>query len=189
MCTNSNKPAPKMNPPEEIKRDIELLLFLFKTSKSFFMFINKDDIGKIEIGPYKIREELEAYVRFDKEISEEIRELNNSVGHYLNQNFIIRLYSLLNYHNVLGSLKKLDKNVPGWEDIDILRRLRHKFGHALGKYNKGNGDDLKLWESIQTKYKPGIPETEDYAINQDKVINPIIKSIYRYIDAKYRMEN
>ena len=174
-----------MSSMEEIRKEIMTILDYFKRSKAYFRYIGDKDIGKVKLPPYNILPNVKQYLEYDQPITIEFQEKQNSIGHFLNQNICIRLLALLESHQVIGNSEKINKNLKGWEDLEVLRRLRHRFAHSSGKYNSEKVKDRKLMEVLMSRYKPCSVEPSDFPINQDKVIYPIVKGVLQYTEAKF----
>ena len=170
---------------EDLRNEINIILDYFKRSKAFFQYIEDKYVTKRKLPPYNIVPGVQQLIEYDTPITKEFQERQNSIGHYLNQNFCIRLYAVLNSHHVVGDKENIDKNLSGWEDLDILRRLRNRFAHSSGKYDSGESDDKILMEKLMLKYEPCPKEPPDFPINQDKVIYPITKAVLQYAEAKF----
>jgi len=171
----------------DLRNEINTILDYFKRSKAFFQYIGDEYVNERKLTPYNIAPGVQQFTEYDKPITKEFQERQNSIGHYLNQNFCIRLLAVLNSHHVVGDKKEesIDQNLPGWEDLEILRRLRHRFAHSSGKYDSRDSDDKKLMQALMLKYEPCPKEPPDFPINQDKVIYPITKAVLQYAEAKF----
>jgi hypothetical protein len=112
----------------------------------------------------------------------QIQELNN-LSHWLNQNFIIRVHSILDCHGISGSAS-IRTDLPGHEDVDILRRLRDVFSHTDGRYRPEDPDHKRLYDRIINHF--GLDQrnySEDqgkFPIPIDKVLVPIAEACKRH---------
>jgi len=70
----------------------------------------------------------------------------NEIAHWINENFVLRLYAVLESHRLFQP--EIRKDIAGHEEMDILRRLRNKIGHGSGKYDPSDTDKLKLYERL-----------------------------------------
>jgi hypothetical protein len=68
-------------------------------------------------------------------IPPEFIDRHNRLGKWINQNAIIRLYGILNYH---GFLKNIDHTISGWQEVDLMNLFIHtapsKQGCVFPKY-------------------------------------------------------
>jgi len=86
----------------KIGQEINTLLVYFKHSKAFFRYIGDNYVGKTELPPYNIALGYQQFIMFNNPITKDFQERHNSVGHYLNQNILIRLFAILNSNDVVG---------------------------------------------------------------------------------------
>jgi hypothetical protein len=68
-------------------------------------------------------------------LTEKYIQTNNEIGHWLNQNFIVRLYAMLESHQIVSEEIKIDQKLKGWKELDLVRRLRRIFAHSSGRYD------------------------------------------------------
>lgn len=74
------------------------------------------------------------------------------VPHWLNQNFVLRLYGILDEYQIITAGKE-QKNIY----TDILARLRHKVGaHSRGFRNSDKAESKKLTHLIQQHLDSGV---------------------------------
>ena len=108
----------------------------------------------------------------------------NDMAHHMNQNFIVRLCSLLESKNIMSKAVKIDKSLPGNKDLDILRRLRHVFAHSSGKYNPKDKKQKKLYNDLNAHYDPKPLDLEDFTLSIDTVLQPMLVNCRKYLEAK-----
>ena len=116
-------------------------------------------------------------------------DTNNQLTLWLNQNYIVRLCSLLDSHNLWTKTNPIENSIKGAEFIHILKALRHKFAHGSGIFKRANKKhkeiydrivalcnltekDLEFWHS----YHPN-----DFPLSIDKVLIPITNGCKSYI--------
>lgn len=157
--------------------------------RSHFPYIGPELIGSNKIQS-KSFYEIHGYsyeINLNKKITPEIRELFNSRSHWLNQNVIIRLYSLLNKYDFVGdeeSKIKIDNTSPGSQEVDFVRRLRNIFGHSSGKYNSNRSDHRKLRKELIEYFDIQLSNRE-FPLSINDVIVPLFEGCKKYIEAKY----
>lgn len=91
---------------------------------------------------------------------------------------------MLDYHNIVSDNQKIDPQLPGSNEVDILRRLRKLFSHTSGKYNPNNKEEKKLVNRIIEHFDLKISEPHDFPISIDTVVTPIVIKTKEYIKAK-----
>lgn len=111
--------------------------------------------------------------------SDDINGMHKS-GHYMNCSFIVRLHALLDYYKIFSD--KLDESIDGFEDVNILRRLRNKIVHSTGKYNSDNPDDKKLYERMEDHYDLKTPPNhpDEWRLPIDTVLEPMFEGCKKY---------
>ena len=170
---------------KDVIQQIDGLYQFFRYSRSFIPFINPNLAGQKPSLPFNISKNVRSQIDFNEPLSEDFISFNNQTGHFLNQNFLIRLYDLLKYHQIVSAKEKINKNLPGSDEIDILRRLRRLFSHTSGKYDKDDQEKDKLAKRIISHFKLQITEPNDFPISIDTVIAPIVTKTKEYIRAKF----
>jgi hypothetical protein len=78
-------------------------------------------------------------------ITAEFIERNRRLGKWINENTIIRLYGIMNYY---GFLEKTDQTLPGWREVDLMRRMRNAFTKTPLNYRPEDPDDIRLREEV-----------------------------------------
>jgi hypothetical protein len=173
-----------MKSNKEVLKDILILDSYFRHSKKFFRFIEDKDINKYETQPYNLSTKAKFIIRFNKPITKELQMLHSKVGHYLNQNYLIRLYELLKANEIAG--KNINKKLIGSENIEDLHLLRNKFAHRLGKYEPNCKDDKNLLNILITRYKEEHIVKDEFPISQDKTIRDIMHGIVKYLNGEVK---
>jgi hypothetical protein len=98
-------------------------------------------------------------------------DLNNRVAHWLNENFVIRLYALL---QTFGVAKIDDPEAPGYDHYRIVRRLRDKLAHgSAGHYHQKDAADRDALERLQ-RVCPGFVSPSDYEGRFDLSISDVL---------------
>lgn len=117
---------------------------------------------------------------------ERIREVNG-IGYWINQNYVIRVYALLDSYGVISQTTSIDSQLSGHEEIDILRRLRNEFAHTSGWYDSSDPDKKRLRERIITHFSlraENHPEEHrKFPIPIDKVLLPLTQGCEKYVEA------
>lgn len=155
--------------------------------RSVFPYLDENAIGKktFNTAPYFKNLGLNVTFEFNQELERGDVDMINSIGHWINQNYIIRIYSLLEANEILSDEKKIDQKIDGWKEVDLIRRLRHKFAHSSGRYNPQNKDSKKLYEEIVSHFNlTGVKASEEateFPLSIDKVLEPLTEGCKKYI--------
>jgi len=180
----------------ELLKKMDEIKTLLMVSKDYISFMNWGIIGQKRIGPAPCYSEspLPRYVKFyNRNLTREDIELNNKVTLLINQNFLVRLRSLFDYYEVLkrgynppNNFEGLCKDIPEWEDMWILRKLRNKFGHGPGSFDISDEEDIELYEQIVYRY--GIDRElweeyypDEFPLSIEKVLKPMFNNCYNYV--------
>jgi hypothetical protein len=173
-----------MNKANIIINEIDNIYMYFRYSRAFFPYLNSEVAGNTNSQLFNINKNLRASINYTKPLTNEYIAFNNRVGHYLNQNSIIRLYALLDYHQIISDKVRIDKSLPGFDEVDILRRLRKLFSHKSAKYNYQQTEQKKLVDRIIKHFNIDISEPEDFPISIDTVITTLLIKTKEYIKVK-----
>jgi hypothetical protein len=151
-----------------------------------FPHMPPESVGKkdFETAPYYSNRGYRLSFHYDSARTEGDIKRNNDLGHWLNQSFVTRLVSLLEYHSVIGKSTAIDKTIDGWRDIDLARRLRNKFSHAPGHFDKTDPEARKLFRGLSDHYPHAGVWNADvasvYPIPIDEVLEPMKDASKRY---------
>lgn len=128
---------------------------------------------------------------FSKEITDETRFELNKLSEYLNQNFIVRLHSLLEYEGIKDDNIKIDKNLEGHEMLEVIHFLRIQFAHKDGVYNPNNKDAQKLRERLFRTFNihPNESLPNQFPLDKNRVILPIVEGVKKYVNAFFSSNN
>jgi len=101
----------------------------------------------------------------------------NGVSNWLNQNFIIRLYGILDSKNI-----RKTENKP--EIIQLIETLRPKVGaHTTGSHSPHKSVLKKATQLINSLFNAGINENEvqNFELSIDTVLEPMKVLLIKYI--------
>ena len=102
---------------------------------------------------------------------------------------------------VIGQIKiitkenegKIDQSIDGWEEVDLVRRLRNQFAHSSGKYDPNDPEEKKLYERIVTFFKVSLAkdssEATEFPLPIDVVLEPITEGCKKYIQNYFIKES
>jgi len=95
--------------------------------------------------PYYLSRGYEAQVQLKEPISAEFIERNKQLGQWINENILIRLYGILNYH---GLFRRIDQDLPGGREMDLLRRMRNAFTKTPLNYHPNDKENIRLRKEV-----------------------------------------
>lgn len=168
---------------EEIDKQLDYL----RNVRALLPYLDDTVIGKkmINTAPYYQNSGFNITFGFSKELKKADVDKINSIGHWINQNYIIRIYSLLEAFNILSDKQRIDKTFDGWEEVDLIRRLRHKFAHSSGRYNPNDKDSKELYDKILTLFRltdiKSSADATEFPLSIDEVLEPLTEGCKKYI--------
>lgn len=178
-----------MNKMDLIQLIEEQFNYLLKT-RAFFPYLNENMIGENQFStaPF-FKEKLKTDIKliFDRKLDQPIIDEINSIAHWINQNYVIRLYSILEENKVCGKSVKIDQKIDEWKAIDLVRRLRNKFSHSNGKYDSGDDDSKTLYNEIVNYcklVKKSPEEANEFPLSIDTVLEPLTEGCKKYISSR-----
>jgi hypothetical protein len=175
-----------METPSKIINEIDLIWGYHLEVRAHFPFARPGDIGKriIESSPYYFFRGHAIKYDYGKELdAEDIKQINE-VSNWLNQNALIRLYALMNYHGFVSEKIKIDQSIRGCKELDLLRRLRNHFAHTDGRYNINDEDQISLVDEIEEYFGLIQDKFDHIPISIDQVIEPIFEGCKEYVQNK-----
>ena len=170
---------------EQIDIQYEYLLSL----RSLFPFMNDSMIGRsaFRTAPFYRSRGFDIHFDFGRELVPEDIQKNESIGHWINQNYIIRICAILEANEIIPQegKGKIDQTIEGWEEVDLVRRLRNQFAHSMGKYDPNEPEEKKLYERIVTHFNVTLAksstEANEFPISIDVVLEPMTEGCKKYI--------
>ena len=176
---------------EEVKKiytEMDVLWRNLNRCRGYFPCVDDSSVGATVIltSPYYQAQGISIVHSFDVPLTLEKKNEINDIGHWINQNFVIRLCALMEYHHMLSASTNIDFNLNGAEHLNIVRRLRNRFVHSSGRYNPDNSDDLKTMELIKEHLEIPIDEMIDWPLAIDTVLEKLIEGCKLYV--KERMK-
>jgi hypothetical protein len=167
----------------ELINDMDDLWNNFLQVRATHPYMRPTHVGltSYESAPYYKIKGLNFKVQFDKPLTIEDVERLNGLGYWINQSVIVRLYALLEYYGVVSETIRINTELDGHEELDILRRLRQYFAHT-GRYNETDKEQKKLFDRIVSHFKLMTYDKDRFPISIDTVIEVIYKKVKKYIE-------
>jgi len=170
---------------DEIITQIDKLEDIYLQTKSFFPALNDSFIGKstFDTALYYHQRGYNVTIHTGKEITRDFVRRYNNIGRWINENAIIRLYGILNYHGLLDSV---DKTMPGWKEVDIMRRMRNVFTKTQLDYKPNDKENIRLREEVIYHFNLShdVCSADEIPTPVDKVVQPIFEGCRKYVRKK-----
>lgn len=169
----------------EFEDAIDQLLQDFLNCRAYFPYMDKSSEGETRLATAPIYQALGFNVQFEfgGPITPEMRERNNSVASWINQNFVIRLSAVLESHQVFSSETSIDQDIDGWRCVDLVRRLRHYFAHSSGRYNPGNRDHRTTLSELGKLLNIDVEGRTSWDLSINTVLMPLYEGCKQYATA------
>lgn len=173
---------------EDLVEALNILWSNFNNCRAYFPAVKSEDKGEKQLrtAPIYIKQGFDVSFVFNDGISE--KEINkiNEIGHWINQNFIIRLCALLESHHILSNDNKIkiDFNLKGAEHIDLVRRLRNYFAHSSGKFHPEKDEHVTTVRVLKKVLSISDFNTNEFPLPIDTVLEPLFKGCKLYAKKK-----
>lgn len=167
----------------EVLQHVDFLNSLLLESRAVFPTLGADSIGQrmFRTAPYYQSRGFDAQIQLREPISAEFIQRHRQLGRWINENALIRLYGVLHYH---GFFTKLASELPGYPEMDLLRRLRNTLTKTPLNYRPHDPDNVKLREVVIERFNLKDEDAqEEIPLPINKVIEPLIEGCRRYIVA------
>ena len=94
-------------------KEMDVLFDKLTNCRAYFPYMTEKDKGKTEFDTPQVYADLGYHITFRlrEPLTMENINKNNELSHWLNQNFIVRLYSLMEYYDCYKP--DIDKNIDG----------------------------------------------------------------------------
>ena len=137
--------------------------------------------------PYYIKQGFDITFVFSEGVSAEGIDRINEIGHWISQNFVVRLCALLESFSVLSNKISIDFNLDGANHVNIVRRLRHNFAHSSGRFHPNDSDHQKTMKLMQDYLGISIENLSAWPLAIDTVLEPLFEGCKEY--AKNKLES
>lgn len=171
---------------QTLYNDMDELWQKFLKAKAYFPYLNESAIGKNSLGSSDFDQMfgISMWLKFSKNLTKREIEDINEIGYYINQNFIVRLFALLQSYGVTDDLPNF-KNYKYYEYIEVLTLLRNCFAHSSGFYNPANRNHRKAIEKIKELF--GVEQIKEdwFPIPKDRVIFKIFSGVKEFTKLRF----
>lgn len=176
----------KSKTAEELIEKIDILYKMHLSLRGVLQYVKEDKIGnsqlswgsKIDSGWFDIQYD------FKKPITEESRKELNRLSEFMNQNFIVRLHSLLDYEEIKSKKVSIDTSLSGYKMVEVVHFLRVQFAHRHGRFDPNDNDSITLRERLFKEFNINPEESlpDQFPLDKNRVILPIVNGVKDYIN-------
>jgi hypothetical protein len=171
---------------DAVVRQIDEQIQYLRRVRSLFPRLSTDLVGHTEFPtpPYYAYIGLGVWFRFSSPLTSEFITEFNDLAHWINQNFVLRLYAVLESNGLISQTIRIHPDIEGHDEVDILRRLRNSFGHGSGRYDPTDAEQRRLFERIVARFDLDVGEDREqegkYPLSITEVLIPLAEGCRRY---------
>ena len=173
-----------INDAYRIIAEIDALEDIFMRCRSVFPALDNSLIGKtsFETAPYYKWRGYNVSVHTGNQITKDFIDRYSTIGKWLNENAIIRLYGIMDYYGFVKNIKDYH-HISGWKEVELMRRMRNVFTKTILNYRPEDSDNFQLRKELMDYFK--LEENQfsggEIPTPIDKVIRPIFEGCRQYI--------
>ena len=173
---------------KQINKEMDTLWTNLIKNRGYFPCVDDGSVGTKSLltPPYYRDKGINIVHTFEEPLSIEIKDEILRIGHWINQNFIIRLCALIESYQLLSNVIKIDFTLDGAEQLNIVRRLRNRFAHSSGRYNPDNNDDVKTMKLMGKNLGISIEGRTDWPLVIDTVLERLLEGCKLYAEEKLK---
>ena len=170
---------------DELLEKIDALHKMHLSTRGILQYISKDKIGKSELNWRSNTNSGLIDIRFSfrNPMTEESRIELNRLSEFMNQNFIVRLHSFLEYEEIKSEKIQIDKSLRGYEMIEIIHFLRKQYAHRHGDFDPSDSTSVtlrnRLFKEFNIRPEESLPN--QFPLDKNRVIKPIVTGTKSYI--------
>jgi hypothetical protein len=171
---------------DAVIRQIDEQIQYLHRVRSLFPRLSTELVGHTEFStpPYYGNMGLGVWFRFTSPLTSEFITEFNDLAHWINQNFVLRLYAVLESNGLISPIIRIRPDIEGHDEVDILRRLRNSVGHGSGRYDPTDPDKRQLFQRIVAHFDLDVGEDSErggqYPLSISEVLIPLAEGCRRY---------
>jgi hypothetical protein len=171
---------------DTVVRQIDEQIQYLHRARALFPRLSTDLIGHTEFPTPRYYEDmgLGVWFRFSSPLTSEFIMEFNDLAHWINQNFVLRLYAVLESNGLISPTIRIRPDIEGHNEVDIIRRLRNTFGHGSGRYDPADAEKRELFERIVSHFDLEVGEDSEhegkYPLSISEVLIPLAEGCRRY---------
>lgn len=179
----------------DILSQIEAQLSKLLSTRAVFPHMKENLIGarNCRTAPFYQHHGFDITFTFAAPLTAERIDEINEIGHWINQNYVVRLCALLESYGVISKTEPINTELDGHEEVDILRRLRNEFAHTAGWYDPTDPEERRLRDRIIEHFSLNAenhPELRGkFPIPIDEVLVPLTEGCKRYVQKLFSCES
>lgn len=171
---------------EALEKSLDLLWENYTNCRAHFPRVTKESVGAKEVrtAPYYIRQGFHITFVFSEGLSPDDVDKINEIGHWISQNFIVRLCALLESFKVFSEEIQIDFGLDWAHYVNIARRLRNCFAHSSGRLHPEDNKHRKTIELMRDHIGISIDNCSTWPLAIETVLEPLLEGCRRYAKSK-----
>jgi hypothetical protein len=160
---------------------------MFLRNRSLCGYIPLDAVGMRHLQPgdyYDVATPYE-FIVFKEPITLESRAAHNAVATWNNENFMLRLWAILESN---GFTKPLRESAARAGSVKVLKGLRQHFGHGSGRFDLSKPEHRRLNRDIAALF-PVVGDAAGIPLSIDTVLEPMLAHCREYVQDVLKHES
>jgi len=170
---------------EDVVISIHAQVELLKRCRATFPHILPTMVGQTEFqtAPYYLAQGHSIWFRFEPALDAATAQVIHETGHWINQNFVVRLCAVLEAHHIIGKEIENKPDLDGFIEVSLTRRLRNIFAHGSGRCDPAKADHLKLKNKIVERFALNAADCPEgwFPLPIDKVLAKLATGCEKYV--------
>ena len=194
VCLRAGTPKTRLRAPGPVDvaktcAAISTQVKLLRRSRATFPYISPTVVGQrdFQTAPYYLAHGHHITFTFDAPITEATRGEVNEVGYWINQNFVVRLYAVLEAGRIVGNRIRIKDGIDGCTEVKLVRQLRNTFSHGSGVYRSAVAHHRDLRKALIDRFNVSDREPPDssgwFPIPIQGVLVKLADGCQRYVRA------
>ena len=126
---------------------------------------------------------------FQTDLTEqEAREIHRA-GQWINESFLVRLWSVLESHHVVGANIGIVDDIDGSVEVKLLHRLRQPFAHGSGRFDPDDRKHRQLRNDLVAHFvvDTALCPEDWYPLPIQDVLEKLASACERYVEGVGRL--
>jgi hypothetical protein len=175
---------------DKIYREMDILWRNLNLCRGYFPCVEDSSVGRkiLLTPPHYQAQGINIIHSFEEPLTIEKKDEMLRIGHWINQNFVIRLCALMESYHMLSKTIEINFMLDGAEQLNIVRRLRNRFAHSSGRYNPdtADGKDLATMKLMRNHLGISIEGRTDWPLAINTVLPKLLEGCRLYVKEKLK---
>lgn len=179
MSTSDQVKPSRPNP--DVLEILDEFWVMFLKNRSLCGYLPPSAIGMRRLMPGYYYDGSTPYesIIFKESVTPESRAAHNAVATWNNENFILRLWAILESN---GFTKPIRGGAVRADHVRLLKELRQHFGHGSGRFDLSKPEHRRLHRDFARLF-PDVASEERIPLSIDTVLEPMLLYCREYVAA------